>query len=104
MLAKKFKLPIQNFVGKKGRILKTPFFLVKIFPSTLGFSRFGAVVSSKTSKKATERNRLKRRVYDFLGGEGKKLPAADYWISVSGPVAGLPKDKFVGELKKALNT
>lgn len=103
MLAKKFKLPIQTAVGKKGKVLKTPFFLVKIFSSALDFSRFGVVVSSKISKKATERNRLKRRVYDFLRAEGGKLPAADYWISVLGSAAGLPKDKFVGELKKALN-
>lgn len=100
MLAKRFRLPIQLFVAKKGKILKTPYFLLKIFKAETADSRFGVTVSVKTASKATGRNRIKRAVYNFLRENGKRLLIADYWISVLPGSGGLPKDKFMEELSK----
>lgn len=101
MLAKKFRLPIQNFVGKKGILSKNSYFLLKIF-STGSFSRFGVTVSVKTAKKATERNRLKRLSYNIVGQILDRLPQSDYWLVIQPAAAGLPKEKFVEELTKIL--
>jgi ribonuclease P protein component len=89
MLAKRYHLPIQNFLGKKGRVIKTPYFLLKIFPAEQLSSRFGIVISRKVFKKAVDRNRLKRRIFNFLREIKDKLPLADYLIIVSPAAAQL---------------
>lgn len=103
MLAKKYRLPIQLFVAKRGKLVKTPHFLLRIFTPEAGFSRFGVTVSAKTAKKATDRNKLKRMVYNFIREYYKKIPAGDYWITVLSPAVSLSKEKFVMELTKTLN-
>ena len=102
MLAKKFRLPIEDFVGKKGVLSKNPYFLVKIFRPAASFSRFGVTVSTKTSKKAVRRNYLRRLSYDVVDQTLKSLEIGDYWIVVQPAAASLPKEKFVEELAKAL--
>jgi len=43
------------------------FFLsLKIKKNSLGFSRFGSVISKKVSKKAVERNKIRRRIYGIM--------------------------------------
>lgn len=103
MLAKKYKLPIQDFIGKRGKLVKSPFFLVKIYSASENFSHFGVTVSSKVAKKASQRNKLRRLAYNFLKDYHKKMPLADYWISVQHPAAGLSRESFIKEFKKVLN-
>ncbi len=65
MLAKKYRLTkdtdIQS-VLKKGKIFHHPFFNLKILPNNLKNSRFCIVISTKISKKAVVRNRIKRQI------------------------------------------
>lgn len=103
MLSKKQRLPIQYFVGKKGKLLKNPYFLVKIYSSSENFSRFGVTVSSKVAKKASQRNKLRRLAYNFLKDYYKEMPLADYWISVQHLAASISKENFIKELQKVLN-
>ena len=103
MLAKRFRLPIQSFVGKRGKLKKSSYFLIKIFTAETVFSRFGITISAKTAPKATERNRLKRSAYNFFKESGRELPIADYWITVLRPAVNLPKEGFIRELSKILN-
>ncbi len=100
MLKKKYKLPIQLFPGKRGKLLKSPHFTLKIFPSSLGFSRFGVTISAKTAPKAVKRNELKRLIFNWAKESGSKLPVADYWLTALSPATGLPKERFLVELKK----
>jgi len=102
MLRKKYKLPIQSFVGKRGEISKTPYFLLRKFASGSEYSRFGVTISVKAAPKATDRNRMKRLIYDFAAKTGKKLPTADYWVSVLPDAMNLPKKQFMRELEKIL--
>lgn len=44
----------------------TPFFLLKYARNGLAHNRYGFVVSKKVSKKATERNKAKRRLRDIV--------------------------------------
>lgn len=111
MLAKKYKLPIQKFVGKRGEIRKTPYFLLKIFslPSEAlvkegRHSRFGVTISVKVAKKATDRNRFKRMVYNFVRENFKTIKPGDYWISILPAAADLPKERFLKEFKKLLDS
>jgi ribonuclease P protein component len=69
MLPKKFRLRKKNDfdkVYKKGRKITSEFFLIKIKPSGLKFSRIGFVVSKKTAGKIVLRNKLKRRMREII--------------------------------------
>ncbi len=69
MLAKKFRLPIQNWgKGENGEIIvrKGGFFIAKIKNNNLNFSRIGIVISVRVSKSAVKRNRLKRMVFNIV--------------------------------------
>ena len=95
MLAKKFRLPIRPWMNpvrnkisngvkdkdKKAITKKGNFFIVKTLPNNLGFSRFGTIVSLKTAKKATQRNRLKRTIFNFIRLNNFHLrPGKDFLI------------------------
>ena len=101
MLAKKYRLPIQEVFQKRGASIKTPYFLLKIFENNLPFNRFGVIISKKTEQKSTGRNRLKRLVLDslekflFLGDEKR-----DILIITSPAIKGLKKEKIIEELNK----
>lgn len=51
---------------RKGRYVSTPPFLLKWKKNTLGRARIAIVVSTKVSKKATDRNRIKRRAREIM--------------------------------------
>ncbi|MBI5913157.1 ribonuclease P protein component [Candidatus Azambacteria bacterium] len=51
-----------NAVLGRGRFVATPFFLLKYIRNNSAKDRYGFVVSKKVSKKATERNKAKRRL------------------------------------------
>ncbi len=104
MIAKKYKLPIQLFPGKRGKLLKSPCFTLKVFNPELGFSRFGVTISSKTAPKATMRNKLKRAVFNFFKENGPRLAVADYWLTILSPAVGLSEEGFASELKSILDT
>lgn len=102
MLGKKYKLPIQLFPAKRGKLLKNANFQLKIFLAEKAWSRFGVTISAKTAPKATERNRLKRLAFSCFAANTDKLPVADYWLTISKAGAGLSEDHFISELKGLL--
>jgi ribonuclease P protein component len=69
MLAKENRLRKTNDfdkVFKKGRAYKEDFLFVKIAENGLEDSRFGFVVSKKFSKKALDRNKIKRQLRGLI--------------------------------------
>ena len=103
MLAKKYRLPIQDFLGKKGKSVKSRYFLLRVFETPNGFSRLGAVISGKVAKKAVEQNRLKRQIFNFFREAQKGLLIADYLVIVFPEAAKLNKTELSVELIKILN-
>lgn len=103
MLAKKFRLPIQQWMRNKNKKIITKkgnFFIVKTALNNLKLNRFGVIISSRIIKKATQRNRLKRMTFDFihLSGVGR-LSGKDILI-IAQPSVGWAKEL---EMKKELN-
>ena len=103
MLAKKYRLPIQNFFTKPAESRRTNYFLLKSFGPRERRSRFGVVISKKVFSKPTGRNRLRRTVFSFLELHQAQLPVKDFLIIVSPAVAKLDKEKTLQELKKIFN-
>jgi len=103
MLAKKYRLPIQAMLGKKGQTLKTSFFSLKIFPGDFSYSRFGVVISKKVAPKATTRNRLRRIIFlaidPYFREEKKPLASKRDFLVIVHPTI---KDLNIGEIKMHL--
>lgn len=80
MFKKCFRLNTSDFkeVFTFGKTIKTPLFLIKTKQNNHAYSRFAVVVSKKMSKRAVERNHIKRRFMCALKEITKKLPVADY--------------------------
>lgn len=75
---------------------------MKDFGVGIGFSRFGVVISAKVSKKAVERNKIKRAIFNFLKERKNELPISDYLIIVYPEAVKLKKEDLVKELSKLL--
>lgn len=52
-----------NLCNLSGKVLRFPHFLLKYSPNNLEFGRFAVVTSTKLSKSAVIRNKLRRDVY-----------------------------------------
>ena len=102
MLAKKYRLPVQLFIKQRARILKSPYFLIRVYPASNNYSRFAVVISKKTAQKSTQRNKMKRLAYDTLSPLREKLPVFDYIINVLPQSGNLSRDEFIKKLHELI--
>lgn len=73
-----------DLVFKRGKSDKSGFLAVRAMENNLSQSRFGFVVGKKVSKKATVRNKIKRRLRASIRGEEIKKPADFIIIALPG--------------------
>lgn len=76
MLSKKFSLKGKKFferILKEGKIIKEDFLILRFLENNLDNSRFGLMVSGKISKKATIRNKIKRRIKAIIYSKIPKI-------------------------------
>lgn len=68
MIAKKYRLKRNeiDFILKKGFSLVTGKFIVRYTKNKEKYSKYCAIISKKFYKKAVERNRLKRKIFEAL--------------------------------------
>jgi ribonuclease P protein component len=55
-----------EIIFKKGKSYKNSVLILKVLNGSLETSRFAVVVSQKVSKKATERNKIRRRITSVI--------------------------------------
>lgn len=105
MLAKKYRLPVQTAVGKKGKETHFPEFLIKIFPSGLPHPRFGVVLRKGIAKKAVDRNRIRRIIFDAIRKSENfaALPNSDVVIIVGKPATQIKNDDLTSKIQKAIS-
>lgn len=106
MLAKKFRLQIQNWLKNREKKIitrKSDFFIVKIAANELNFGRIGVIISRKVSKSAVRRNKIKRTIFDFIRlNEYHKISGKDILITVL-PLAGQKeKSEIENELSRLI--
>ena len=104
MLAKKYKLPIEKFLAKRPLIAgRSDLIGLKILPNNLEFSRFGVVIIKKVSAKATDRNKVKRIIFDFIRIKKFYLkPGLDILINVFPQKKEIEKIELERELLNTL--
>lgn len=68
MISKKFKIPKKNIalILQKGESFDSQLFVVRFWENKVGFPRFRIIVSTKFAKKAVDRNRTRRQIYEAL--------------------------------------
>ena len=71
-----------DFVFKKGKKHTSYTFYLKYADSKKTFFRYAVVVSSKVSKKATTRNKIRRQIKEIIRKHQKFIPAMDFVVFV----------------------
>jgi len=76
MLSRKYKLKKDNDfkkVFKNGRYKQKDFIKIKFLKNNLEISRFSFIVGLKISKKAVQRNEIKRRLEEIIRLNSKRI-------------------------------
>ena len=106
MLPKKNRLTANDFkrVGGAGpiRMFKGVYCVVKEFVGARVGPRFGVVISKKVDKRASERNRIRRIVYDFFRDNIAKFGGNDYYCILYPSVANKTKEQLLGDIRQML--
>ncbi|MDD5146199.1 MAG: ribonuclease P protein component [Candidatus Pacebacteria bacterium] len=102
MLPKPYRLTKNNDfqnVFQNGRVAGGSFLAIKAAPNTLTHCRIGFVVSKKVSNKATDRNRVKRRLREAMRGF---LPQFNNHFDMVLLTKKEIKDKEFGQIKEEM--
>jgi ribonuclease P protein component len=87
-------------VFKRGKGLKEDFLVLKLVKNNLPQSRFGFIVGTKVSKRATLRNKLKRRLRELIRMKMEEIKTGYDIILIAQP--GL-EDRDFWELEEITN-
>jgi len=88
MLAKQYRLTKNlqfEAVTNKGKAVYSPLLLIKHLKNNYNYSRFGIIVSNKVSKKASQRNLIKRRVREIIKSEINKIKKGQDIVIIISP-------------------
>lgn len=98
MFKKKFRLPREHI--KSERILRSPLYILKLAKNNLPISRFGFVISKKIDKRATVRNRIKRKFRFCIEQNFKNIEKGYDFLFVF--KKNILSDNYCGELIELL--
>ncbi|EKD92801.1 MAG: hypothetical protein ACD_28C00327G0004 [uncultured bacterium] len=82
MLSRRYRLKKTDNVGrilKQGKKLESRHLIIRFFKNSQTHHRFGVIVSSKIHAKATDRNRLRRQIYEATRINYERFPSRDYF-------------------------
>ncbi len=102
MLAKKYRLPVQSVINRKGQTFRGRYVTLKMFTSTRPHGRVGVVVSKKTAGLATERNRLKRLAYGAVDVKTLSTRNVEFLLLVQRTASADPR-AMIEEIQSFLN-
>jgi len=103
MLPREYKLKKESHFKRtlqKGKSYQGEFMRLKVLKNNLGISRFAFIVNLKVSKKATQRNKIRRQLEEIIRLRLSQIrPGLDLIISVSPPITeenyrAIEKDLF----------
>lgn len=102
MMSSKNRLTTELFneVFKNGSINRSDGFLIKSKDNGLGFCRAAVVVSKKNLKKAVDRNKVRRQIFNILRLNVDSLPFKDVIVVVSPKYIESEKDTKKSLLEK----
>ena len=84
-------------IFKNSKSFKNNLFVLKIKENNLGLNRFGFVISSKVSKRAVIRNKIRRRLSEIVRANLEKIESGLDLVFITLP--GIEKKEFLDILK-----
>ena len=93
--AEEYRLVFQNRKSSHGR-----YFSVHGMTNTLDRPKLGLAVSKKVSKKAVERNRIKRQIRESFRMKQQELAAINYVVVAKPAAAGISGNDLLVDLKQ----
>jgi ribonuclease P protein component len=90
-----------EIIFKKAQSFRNSLFILKVIENSLGINRVGFVVSSKVSKKAVVRNKVRRRLAQIMKTKINDIKAGVDLVFIA--LAGIEKKDF-SEVKDAVNS
>ncbi len=104
MLPKKYRLTKENdfkIIVKQGKSFFIKELGIKYFKNNLDYSRFGFIVSTKIDKRATVRNKIKRRLREIVYQNLSKIkPGFDILILTKPEIKNLDFLQLKEKLEK----
>ena len=88
-----------RIVLRKGKKLFHPLFLLFLLPNHQTQSRLGITVSKKVSKRAVDRNRIKRQAREFFRKNQNTLPKYDV-VMIANPKVAHTDNKSIQQALK----
>jgi ribonuclease P protein component len=92
MLPRKYKLKKDNDFKKvfqQGKYYQKDFIKLRVLKNNLAIPRFGFIIGLKVSKKATQRNKIKRQLEEVIRLHLNQISAKGESVK-GGPVSGEP--------------
>ena len=89
-----------EIIFKNSKSFKNNLFVLKTAKNNLGLNRFGFIVSLKVSKKATIRNKVRRRLSEAIKNKADEIRTGTDLIIIALP--GIDKKEF-SEIKESIN-
>lgn len=86
-----------------GRKQSGSFFRLFFYFNNLPYSRYAFIISKKVSQKATERNRLRRRIGSWIAAHGNFRPPRDIVFIVYPQARVLSRKKLYEELERVFH-
>lgn len=105
MLGKKHRLAKTKDVKltfERGRAFFNPLFTLKFLKKPQPPARFAVVVSTKVSKKAVARNRIKRHIREFVRLNIQRFVPGDYSVVVKPAAANVEGSELKSRLSQFL--
>jgi ribonuclease P protein component len=102
MLNSKNRISNRNLINKlfeKGGTYKNDYFIFRFLPSDLPVSKFAVIIGGKITKKAVNRNKLRRQIHEAIRLNLKKLKTDLVVLVVAKPVT---KNAEYEKLEKAV--
>ncbi len=89
-------------VFRHGKAHHTKYFIFRVFRRPAERTRVAIVVSKKVSAKATERNRLRRRIREYIRRSESAIQGRDIIIQTKQGIAALTRKDLYQELERML--
>lgn len=92
-----------DLVFKKGAVLRSEFFTIRMLKNSLNKRRFAILVSKKISKKAMERNKIKRILREAIKNQMETFPDnCDYVFYIQPASINITLNSSIKILEKML--
>jgi ribonuclease P protein component len=105
MLPKKLRVAVQLFPKQAKAVLTDDYVLIKEHPNGLNYHRLGVVIGRHILLRATDRNKLKRLIFDFLrpwlvSSSQNASQGKDLLIVLKAPIIKLDSQELKNKLRE----